>query len=146
MAAPSAYEFFILNAVGKCLFYEDFKGSNTLEKIMSERGEQDRLKNIFGISIAIKSFSKGMSPRPINNFKSFATNKYKYNIFESATGLRFVMFTSVDDTDHSDVLRHIYGNIFLEYVNRNPLYEKDSLITFPVFREKLREAIKTYLS
>lgn len=141
----TVYEFFVLNALGKCLFYEDFKGTNTLDKILNDKQELGRLKNIYGISIAIKSFAKGMSPKPINNFRSFSTNKYKYNIYETATGLRFIMFTSVDDTDFTDLLKYIYSSIFLEYVNRNPLYEKDSVITYPIFKEKLREAIKTYV-
>ncbi len=145
MASPVVYEFFLMNALGKCLFYEDFQGSFTLEKLLADKKENGRLKHIYGISIALKSFSRGMSPKPINNFRNFSTNKYKYSLFETATGLRFILLTSVDENDYSDVLKHIYSNIFLEYVNRNPLYEKDSLITYPIFREKLREAIKTYI-
>jgi len=145
MAGTTVYEFFLLNAVGKCLLYEDFQGNNTLEKMLSDKKEEGRLKHIYGISIALKSFSRGMSPKPINNFRSFSTNKYKYNLFETATGLRFILLTSVDENDYTHVLRYIYANIYLEHVNRNPLYEKDSVITFPVFREKLKEAIKTYI-
>ena len=145
MAGTVVYEFFLLNAVGKCLLYEDFQGSNTLEKMLADKKEEGRLKHIYGISIALKSFSRGMSPKPINNFRSFSTNKYKYSLFETPTGLRFIIITSVDDNDYTDVLKYIYANIYLEYVNRNPLYEKDSVITFPIFREKLKETIKTYI-
>jgi hypothetical protein len=138
------YELFILNAAGKCLYYEDFIGPNTLEKINNDKGEQDRLKNISGISIAIRAFSKGMSPTPINNFKSFSTTKYKYSLYESATGLKLILLTAIDETDYSEMLKSIYFNLYLEYVNRNPLYEKDSTITVPIFKEKLREVIKSY--
>jgi Transport protein particle (TRAPP) complex subunit len=139
------YELFIINAPGKCLYYEDYIGNNTLEKINNEKSEQDRLKNIHGIAQAIKHFAKGLSPSPINNFKSFSTTKYKYNIFESASSLRFVLLTSVDETDYTELLRYIYSNLYLEYVVRNPLYEKDSVITSTIFKEKLREAMKSYL-
>jgi hypothetical protein len=138
------YEFFVINAPGTCLYYEDFVGSNTLEKINADKGEQDRVKNINGISIAIKAFSKGMSPTQINNFKSFATSKYKYNLFEVPSGLKMIILSPVDEIDYSDLLKSIYCFLYLEYVTRNPMYEKDSLITSTQFRDKLREMIKSY--
>jgi hypothetical protein len=138
------YEFFIINAAGNCLYYEDFIGNNSLEKMMENKEEQGRIKNVYGISIAIKAFSKGMSPTPINNFKSFATTKYKYSVFEIPTGLKFIILGPVDDHDYSDLLKGIYCYLYLEYVSRNPMYEKDSVITFNIFKEKLREMIKSF--
>lgn len=137
------YELFIINAPGKCLYYEDYIGNNTLERINNEKSEQDRLKNIHGIAQAIKFFAKRLSPSPINNFKSFATTKYKYNLFETPSSIRFVLLTSVDEVDYTDLLKYIYNNLYLEYVVRNPLYEKDGVITSSLFKEKLKEAIKS---
>jgi len=61
-----------------------------------------------GIAAALKAFVKIMSPSPINNFKSFSTTKYKYNIYESATGLKLIILSTVDEYDYSDLLRTIF--------------------------------------
>lgn len=138
------YEFFVINAPGTCLYYEDFVGNNTLEKINADKNEGDRLKHINGISIAIKAFSTKMSPTQINNFKSFATSKYKYNLFEVPSGLKFIILSPVDEIDYSELLKSIYCFLYLEHVSRNPMYEKDSVITSTLFKEKLKDMIKSY--
>jgi len=56
------------------------------------------------------------------------------------------MLTTVDDTEYTELLKGIYCSLYLEYVSRNPMYEKDSIITYSIFKEKLRELIKNYLS
>ena len=133
------YEFILLNFAGKCLFYEDFIGNSTIEKIMNDKNEIARLKNIYGMSIALKAFSSRMSHTPITTFKSFTTGKYKYSIYETGSSLRFILISAVDDIDYTSKLQTIYTDIYMEYVNRNPLYEKDSVIGFQIFRDKIKE-------
>lgn len=136
------YEFFVINAPGECLFYEDFISGQPLEKLLADKTETGRLKHVHGISIAVKAFAKNMSPTPINAFKSFSTAKYKYSIYDLPSGLKFILLTSVDNLDYTDVLKFIGKELFMEYVLRNPLYEKDTQIKIPAFREKVIEALK----
>ena len=139
------FEFFLINFAGKCLFYEDFIENSSIDKFNNDNNEIARLKNIVGISIALKAFSCRMSPTPRASFKSFTTGKYKLSFYESASGLKFILISAVDDIDYTSKLQTIYSDIYMEYVNRNPLYEKDNVIEFQIFRDKIKEYLSKLL-
>ena len=51
---------------------------------------------------------------------------YRLHYFESASGLRFVLTTDLAATDMREALRHIYSQIYVECLTKNPLYRPES--------------------
>ena len=165
MASPNPsttilYDFIILEPSGKCLYYQDFSTAKKdatpgalQSSASSEPGSEPsevkdkefthRLQNIFGITDALKSLVKQLSPTPIVTFRNLVTNKFKLSIFETPGGMRFILFTSVDDIDYLEFLRKIYREAFVDYVQKNPLYTAGNEIDCPLFIEKLRELVST---
>ena len=136
------YEIFILNKDGHCLFYEDFVASTTIEKFKEDKQERGRLKNINGIAEGLKIFAKKLGMITGNKLRSFITQKYRFNFFESASGLKFIILSSESAKDLTETLSYLYTDVYIEYVNRNPLYVKDTIIDIQAFRDKVREVLK----
>lgn len=145
-AILNLYEFLIFNGKEKLLFYEDLKkpSPNSQNEIINsiDKTQTHRIENISGIAEATKSLVEKLSPTPIMTFKYFTTNRYKYNIFEMPTGLKFIMITGVDSYDYYDALSCIYTDAYLEFVSKNILCKKDEIIENNDFREKLKEILK----
>jgi len=80
---------------------------------------------------------RAFSPiRDTTTFRYFRTNLYKFNMFETANGLRFVLFSSLRD-DSVD-FQVVFGQLFqhyIDYVKRNFLYEQDDYIEVPKFKD-----------
>lgn len=145
-SALSLYEFLVFNGKEKLLFYEDLKKpspSSQSEIIASlDKTQTHRIENISGIAEATKSLVEKLSPSPIMTFRYFTTNRYKYNIFELQTGLKFILITGVDSYDYYDCLSVIYTDAYVEFITRNVLSRKDAVIDSQEFREKVREILK----
>ncbi|CAI5952466.1 unnamed protein product, partial [Closterium sp. NIES-65] len=56
------------------------------------------------------------------SFHSFRTNTYKLNYLETPSGIKIILVTDPKMSDLRDALKHIYTNIYVEYVIKNPLY------------------------
>lgn len=143
------FEFLIFSRKEKLLFYEDLKNPNntlTQTEIINamEKTQKHRMENISGIAEATKSLVDKLSPTQILTFKYFSTNKYKYNIYELITGLKFILITGIDNNDYNDLLNNIYNEAYIEFITRNMFYKKDSIIDSKIFREKIREMLKEY--
>jgi hypothetical protein len=72
-------------------------------------------------------------------FKEFITNGYKMSCYKSTSNKFFVLATRIDQFNYSAILKQIYENIYIEYVAKNPLYERESEIDLPVFNTILNE-------
>jgi len=146
MSGLTIYEFLVFNAKDKLLFYEDLKKSNMLPQTeiinALDKTQVHRIENISGISEATKSLVEKLSPTPIMTFRYFTTNRYKYNMFELQTGLKFILITGVDTYDYYDSLSVIYTDAYVEYITRNILNRKDEIIENIDFREKVKEILK----
>ena len=70
-------------------------------------------------------------------FYACSTSTYKLHYFETASGLRFVLTTDLAAADMRDALRHIYAQIFVEHLTKNPLYTPGEPITCPHFTQNL---------
>ena len=57
------------------------------------------------------------------NFYAFTTNNYKLHFFETATGLRLLLTTDESAGDLRAFMKHIYSNIYIEYIVKNAALE-----------------------
>ncbi len=98
---------------------------------------------MFGMIFSLQQFVKKISPRPsAEGMQSFRTSAYMLHHFESASGIKLVLLTDKEAGDLRAALRHIYANIYVEFVVRNPLYTPKSRITCDLFSTNLREYVQ----
>lgn len=88
---------------------------------------------------SLMSFAAGASRRcrPVEGLTSFKTPSYALHLFESPTGYRFVVTSDGSQGDLRPSLRHIYSEIFVPYVLRNPLYKMNTEVTNHRFKAEL---------
>ncbi|GJP32174.1 hypothetical protein CLOM_g2960 [Closterium sp. NIES-68] len=109
---------YVFNRDG-CIFYREWYRPNP--------PNTDDHKLMFGLVFSLRSFTAKMDP--INgasgdgcSFHAFRTNTYKLNYLETPSGIKIILVTDPKMSDLRDALRHIYTNIYVEYVIKNPLY------------------------
>lgn len=154
------YEFIVFDPSGRLVYYEDIQKTfnpatakltpaqiEAEEKAMIEDIEfQHRIKNMFGIIFTLKSLVQKLSVAPVNTFRYFVTTKYKLSIFESATNMKFILLSAVDEIDYSVLLRQVYADAYVEYVKKNIFYNQGDKITCPAFQAKVREMFSETIS
>lgn len=115
---------------------------------------EDDARVVFGLTFTLQSFCANMDPTPSrkglgqkltlgegSGFRSFATSAYRLHFFVSPSGVRFVLLTTPDVEDASDVLRGIYRHAFCPFVSRNPLAAPGEPIDSEGFSRALDEAV-----
>ena len=136
------FNFYVFNRKGKCLFYKEWtRPLNTL----SDDPEEEK-KLMFGMLFSLKDLSAKLSPNPgSEGLHIVKTNSYTLHHYESLTGMLFVLNTDPDVPDMYQSLQHVYNNIFIDCVVRNPLfkYNPDEAFNCPLFTGKLEEYLRT---
>lgn len=136
------YNFYVFSRTGKCLFYKEWhRPQNTLQ----DDPEEER-KLVFGMLFSLKDLASKLSPSEgTEGLHIVKTNAFTLHHYQSVTGLVFILNTDNDVPDQYQTLKHIYANIYIEYVARNPLYRRedpDDPIDSALFEKKLEEALQ----
>ncbi|XP_038051214.1 trafficking protein particle complex subunit 1-like [Patiria miniata] len=132
------YNLYIFDRNGVCLFYQEW----TREKHPG-MSQEEEFKLMYGMIFSIKSFVSRMAPVDFKDgFSSFCTSSYKLHFHETASGLKFVMNTSLNVGSIHDELQHIYSAIFVEHVVRNPLSKLGQAIDSQLFKTKLDSYVR----
>ena len=112
------FTFYIFNAKGECMHYRNWARER------AGGDETTEHKTLFGLFFTLKDFARQLDPtggeHGACNFYAFTTNNYKLHYFETATGIRMMLTTDVRAGDLQAIMRHIYANIYVEYVVKNP--------------------------
>jgi hypothetical protein len=95
------------------------------------------------VSLALPMLIKTQMPRSRRGggFYACSTSTYKLHYFESASGLRFVMTTDLAVADMRENLRHIYSQIYVEFVTKNPMWRPGEPITNPLFEKNIERYV-----
>ncbi|CAK4126405.1 unnamed protein product [Aphanomyces euteiches] len=121
------YNFYIFNRSGACLFYEEWNKSSDA-MTLSDAEEEKRL--MFGLIFSLKEFLRKMSPPSstpqTHALKTFKTDVYTCHHLETLSGLRFILTTDNASGDLQDALQHIYANLYVELVTKNPVHDAKS--------------------
>mmetsp|Transcript_15892 Transcript_15892/g.36114 ORF Transcript_15892/g.36114 Transcript_15892/m.36114 type:complete len:146 (-) Transcript_15892:43-480(-) len=131
---------YIYNRQGVCLYYKEWSRPH-----MSSDSERHDQKLMFGFLFSLKQLVAKMSPKldakmsPIKSggFYACSTNTFKINYYEPPSGLRFIVTTDLAAGDMRESLRHIYSNIYVECLVKNPLWRPDEELTCPLFTQTL---------
>ena len=98
---------------------------------------KDEHKLMFGFLFSLKQMVGKMSPKKSGGFYACSTSEYRLHYLETASGLRFVLTTDLAATDMREALRHIYAQIYVECLTKNPLYATNEPISCPLFTQTL---------
>ncbi|EFJ10441.1 hypothetical protein SELMODRAFT_110731 [Selaginella moellendorffii] len=135
---------YIFNRNGMCLHYHVW-----LRSLMTLSPQQDQ-KLMFGMLFSLNSFtakidpvSSGKENNPPCSFYSFRTNTYKLHFMETASGIKIILLTDPRIGDLREALMHIYSNIYVEYVVKNPLYSPGQPFRCELFNMALDHYVKT---
>ena len=123
------------------MFYKEW--NRPLNTLSDDPDEEKKL--VFGMLFSLKDLSAKLSPTPgIEGLHTIKTNSYTLHHYESMTGMMFVLNTDPEVADMYQALHHIYSNIFIECVVRNPLfkYNPDEPFNCPLFTAKLEEYLR----
>jgi len=135
------YNIWIFDESGTLLFYKEW-----LRKKHTSMDKQEEAKLLYGMLFSIKSFANKLSPDDMKEgFQSFKTNKYRLNVFETPTQIKFVMNTDTAVTHPivRDLLQNLYRQIYVEYALKNPLYKVGTPIESDIFAMKLDEFVRS---
>lgn len=136
------YCFYLFDRAGTCLCYHEW------QRAVAVHDAGDDQKNMFGMLFALRTFSIKLAPAgsPLSGVpKFFKTDVYALHYFETPTGLRFVLTTGSDfgTVDVARHLREIYSEVYVEFVVKNPLYKKGTIIKSELFLSKLDAYVRS---
>ncbi|XP_071798403.1 trafficking protein particle complex subunit 1-like [Asterias amurensis] len=134
----TVFNLYIFDRNGVCLFYQEWNRHKH-----SGLSQEEEFKLMYGMIFSIKSFVSRMAPVDFKDgFTSFCTSAYKLHFHETASGLKFVMNTSLSVISIKDELQYIYSALFVEHVVRNPLSKLGQPIDSHIFKTKLDSYIR----
>jgi len=120
------------------VYYEEWTKTKLTD---SDDPEEDK-RLVFGMVFSFKGMINSMSPEEATSgYRKIVCGSFILHCFETLSGLRFIINTDRSCDNLQDTLRHLYANIFIDTVAKNPLYRYQigENIVCPLFEEQLHE-------
>ncbi|XP_054771251.1 trafficking protein particle complex subunit 1-like [Lytechinus pictus] len=132
------YNLYIFDRFGTCLFYQEWNRSK-----QSGMSKDEEYKLMYGLIFSIKSFISRISPMDFKDgFLNYCTNSYKLHFFETPSGLKFILNSSLNVGPMREILQHLYSAIYVDLIVRNPLCPLNKPIESMLFKTKLDAYIR----
>ncbi len=133
------FNLYIFDRNCTCLYYKEW-----VRNKQAGISQDEEFKLMYGMIFSVKSLLSRLSHKTAREgFVSYSTSKYKLHYFESATGLKFVLNTDSSVGSLSDELWHLYSNLYVDYVIKNPLILAGEEIKSQIFITKLDSYVQT---
>jgi hypothetical protein len=149
----SAFSLYVYDRRGGCIFFSEWpdvidaaSGQDAqTQKDPSQRQRPDTFL-VFGLLFELKTLAGKLSPTDMKEgLQSFSTDKYTLHHFQTATGLRFVLTTPPSDLrakrEARAALIHIYTDLYVNLVVKNPLHVPGSVVECPVFKDQVNSYV-----
>ncbi|XP_061814994.1 trafficking protein particle complex subunit 1 [Nerophis lumbriciformis] len=134
----TVHNLYIFDRNGKCLYYSEWN-----RKKQAGISKDEEFKLMYGMLFSIRSFVTKMSPLDLRDgFLSFQTSRYRLHYFETPSGLMFVMNTDLSVNNARDTLQHIYSNLYVENIVKNPTCVLGDALDSELFSTRLDAFIK----
>lgn len=129
----TVYNLYIFDGQCKCLFYREW-----VRRKQAGISQEEEFKLMYGMIYSLKSLMSRLSPTSTKeSFYSFSTDKYKLHLYETPTGVKFILNTDNRVGDLRDLLQHVHSKIYVEYAVKNPRYNPGEWITSELFMSQL---------
>ncbi|XP_056884028.1 trafficking protein particle complex subunit 1 isoform X1 [Takifugu flavidus] len=156
----TVHNLYIFDRNGSCLYYNEWNRKKqagiSKDEVVSEGfkipgklGELkvsvflQEFKLMYGMLFSIRSFVSKISPSDMKDgFLSFQTSKYRLHYYETASGLKFVLNTDLSVSNARDTLQHIYSNLYVEFIVKNPVGSSSHSLDSELFSSRLEAFIK----
>jgi len=83
-------------------------------------------KLVYGVIFSLRNMVKKLSMKDDEAFIAYRTSTYKIHLFETPSGLKFVLFSDPSVESLRFILKSIYQSAYIEFVVRNPMVGMDS--------------------
>ncbi|XP_068612047.1 trafficking protein particle complex subunit 1 [Brachionichthys hirsutus] len=134
----TVHNLYVFDRNGVCLYYNEWN-----RKKQAGISKEEEFKLMYGMLFSIRSFVSKMSPLDMKDgFLSFQTSKYRLHYYETPSGLRFVLNTDLSVANARDTLQHVYSNLYVEYVVKNPACVSPSCLDSELFSSRLDAFIR----
>lgn len=132
------YNLYVFDKLGTVLYYGEW---NRIKQSGITFDEEAKL--MYGMLYSMKKFAMKISPTGYKDtYFHYRTNKYALHMFESISGLKFVINTSPTATGVRECLQQYYLKVWVEYANSNFLWSGDTAVQSELFKAKSDEFIK----
>ncbi|XP_071524197.1 trafficking protein particle complex subunit 1 isoform X2 [Panulirus ornatus] len=132
------YNLYLFDRDGQLLHYAEWT-----RKKESGMTREEEAKLMYGMIFSIKSFVTKVSPVDLREgYLTYSTNKYRLNLYETPSRLKFILNTDVNAQGIKELLHQIYTQVYVEYVVYNPLCHLNKPIESELFAAKLDEVVK----
>jgi hypothetical protein len=150
----SVFSLYVYDRRGTCIFFNEWTdaidAAACSKDVETQTQTQSRQRPdiflVFGLLFELKTLADKLSPTEMKEgLQSFSTDKYTLHHFQTATGLRFVLNTPPSDLrakrEARAALIHIYTDLYINHVVKNPLHVPGSVVECPVFKEHVNSYI-----
>ena len=139
------HDFYIFERSGKMLFQRSFTRNET--------DAQERGKLVYGVLFSFKQLVPSLSASDQiveEGIRSMSTNGYTLTCFETPTGYRFALITSVAKVPEQlkirALLERIFSELFVDLVMMDPLYQVGTKIESPIFTHAVVTLLQSLVS
>ncbi|XP_029932360.1 trafficking protein particle complex subunit 1 [Myripristis murdjan] len=134
----TVHNLYIFDRNGTCLYYNEWN-----RKKQAGISKEEEFKLMYGMLFSIRSFVSKMSPLDMKDgFLSFQTSRYRLHYYETPTGLKFVLNTDLSVGSARDTLQHIYSNLYVELLVKNPVCVLGQSLESELFSSRLDAFIR----
>ncbi|KAM8794265.1 trafficking protein particle complex subunit 1 [Eudromia elegans] len=135
----TVHTLYIFARDGTCLHYSEWH-----RRKQPPIPKEEEFKLMFGMLFSLRSFVTKMSPTDMREgLLSLQTSRYRLHVLETPTGLRLAMATDPAVPSARDALHHIYCNLFVELVVKNPLCPPRAPVQSELFRSRLDAFVRS---
>ncbi|CAL4069951.1 unnamed protein product, partial [Meganyctiphanes norvegica] len=132
------YNLYMFDRDGTLLYYGEWNRHKQAGMSRDENNSSCR-----GVILSVYMFYIHVSPTDVKEgFLSYCTNKYRLNLYESPSRIKFILNTDIHAQGVKELLHQIYTQVYVEYVVYNPMCKLGTPIESELFAAKLDETIK----
>lgn len=126
------YGFYLYSRTGLCLY------SLELMKFKGVSSGEEHKRFLFGVLRTLRNFAHFVSHDPKDNIvRLITTSSFRLHVFMTATGLRFAILSSLETPRLDQTLSYLY-QLFVEYVQKNPLYTVGTVIQCDRYHKEVK--------
>lgn len=137
------YSLYVYNRRGVCLFLKEWQKDN---KRVADDADYDAEKSrlVYGMLYSLEDCVRRMEPSSSDGSMTIKTNAMTMHIFLTLSGFRFILVTDATAGDLKENMKHIYANLFVDFVIKSPVHDpkSDKPIDSPLFEKHLNAYVE----